>query len=236
MCGRFALFAELEDLAGHFNFRAESLQGSYLPRWNIPPTSPILTVLGDGHGHARAAGMMRWGLTPSGGRNSGSAPRLLFNARAETIEQRPVFRSAFVGRRCLVPANGFYEWPAGTGRTKTPRWVSHRDGRPVAFAGIWYAAQSHEEDAGAGVIVTTAANSLVASIHHRMPVILEPEHFDAWLSNRTEPAELLALLGNRDWPDMSVRKVSTAVSRVANDGPHLIDDGGPGETSPRLFP
>ncbi len=234
MCGRFALFAELEDLAGHFDFRAESLQGSYLPRWNIPPTSPILTVLGDGH--ARAAGMMCWGLTYSRSRNSRSAPRLLFNARAETIDRRPIFRNAFAGRRCLVPANGFYEWPAGTGQTKTPRWVSHRDGRPVAFAGIWYSAQSHEEDAGACVIVTTAANSLVAPIHDRMPVILPPEQFDAWLSGRTEPDELLALLGSRDWTDMSVREVSTGVNRVANDGPHLIAAGAPAETAPRLFP
>lgn len=234
MCGRFALFAELEDLAGHFNFRAEPLLGSYLPRWNIPPTSPILTVLNNGD--ARAAGMMRWGLTPARALNGGAAPRLLFNARAETIDQRPIFRSAFAARRCLVPANGFYEWPAGTGRTKTPRWVSHRHGQPVAFAGIWYAAQSHDEDPGACVIITTAANSLLSPIHHRMPVILEPDRFDAWLSNRTEPAELLALLGSRGWPDMSVREISTAVNRVANDGPHLIEADEPDGAMPRLFP
>ena len=174
MCGRFGLFAELGDLAGHFDFRAEPLHGSYLPRWNIPPTSPVLTILREGD--TRAASMMRWGLTPSRSRNSKSAPRLLFNARAETIDQRPIFRNAFAGRRCLVPANGFYEWQAGTGRTKTPQWVSHRDGDPVAFAGIWYGAQPDEEDQGACVIVTTAANALVAPIHSRMPVILPPEH------------------------------------------------------------
>lgn len=234
MCGRFGLFAELEDLGDHFDFRAESLQGSYLPRWNIPPTSPVLTILG--HGHARAAGMMRWGLTPSPSRNSRSAPRLLFNARAETIDQRPIFRNAFAGRRCLVPANGFYEWRAGTDRTKTPRWVSHRDGNPVAFAGIWYGAQADEEAPGTCVIVTTAANALLAPIHHRMPVILLPEQFNAWLSDRTETDTLLAMLGGRDWPEMSVREVSTAVNRVANDGPYLIDDDEPARPEPRLFP
>lgn len=234
MCGRFGLFAELGDLACHFDFRAEPLQGSYLPRWNIPPTSPILTVLSDGD--LRAAGMMRWGLTPSRSRNRGSAPRLLFNARAETIDQRPIFRNAFAGRRCLVPANGFYEWQTGTGRTKTPRWVSHRDGSPVAFAGIWYGAQPDEEDRGACIIITTAANPLVAPIHDRMPVILPPEQFDAWLSNRTDPEALLALLASHDWPDMSVREVSRAVNRVANDGPHLIDDDAPVESERRLFP
>ena len=234
MCGRFGLFAELGDLAGHFDFRAEPLQGSYLPRWNIPPTSPVLTVLSDGD--ARAARMMRWGLTPSRSGNSRSAPRLLFNARAETIDQRPIFRNAFAGRRCLVPANGFYEWKAGTGRTKTPQWVSHQDGDPVAFAGIWYGAQSPDENLGTCVVITTAANALLAPIHDRMPVILPPEQFDIWLSDRAEPDMLLQLLGSRDWPDISVREVSPAVNRVANDGPHLIDDEEPAGAPQRLFP
>ena len=191
MCGRFGLFAELGDLAGHFDFQAEPLQGSYLPRWNIPPTASILTVLGDG-----AARMMRWGLTPSRSRNSRSAPRLLFNARAETIDRRPIFRSAFAGRRCLAPANGFYEWKSGTGRAQTPRWISHQDGLPVAFAGIWYAAQPYQADQGICVIITTAANALVAPIHDRMPVILPPDHFGAWLSDRSDPDALLAMLGS----------------------------------------
>ena len=234
MCGRFGLFAELGDLAGHFDFRAEPLQSSYLPRWNIPPTSRVLTVLSDGD--ARAARMMRWGLTPSRSGNSRSAPRLLFNARAETVDQRPIFRNAFATRRCLVPANGFYEWKAGTGRTKTPQWVSHQDGDPVAFAGIWYGAQSPDEDLGTCVVITTAANALLAPIHDRMPVILPPEQFDIWLSDRAEPDTLLPLLSSRDWPDISVREVSPAVNRVANDGPHLIDDEEPAGASQRLFP
>ena len=234
MCGRFGLFAELGDLAGHFDFRAESLQGSYLPRWNIPPTASILTVLGAGDRHT--AGMMRWGLTPSRSRNSRSAPRLLFNARSETIDQRPIFRNAFAGRRCLVPANGFYEWQAGAVRTKTPQWVSHRDGDAVAFAGIWYGAQPDEQDQGTCIIITTAANALVAPIHDRMPVLLLPEHYDLWLSDHAEPDALLALLGSRDWPEMSVREVSTAVNRVANDGPHLIESDEPAGPERRLFP
>ena len=234
MCGRFGLFAELGDLAGHFDFRGQPLQGSYLPRWNIPPTSLVLTVLSDGA--TRVAGMMRWGLTPSRGRNGRSVPRLLFNARAETVDQRQIFRNAFATRRCLVPANGFYEWRGGTGRTKTPHWVSHRDGDPIAFAGIWYAAQSQDEGQAICVIITTAANTLVAPIHERMPVILPPEQFDRWLSDQTEPDALLQLLSSRDWPEMSVREIPPAVNRVANDGPHLIDEGEPSGTSPRLFP
>ncbi len=234
MCGRFGLFAELEDLAGHFDFGAEPLQGSYLPRWNIPPTSSVLTVFREGD--TRAAGMMRWGLTPSRSGNSRSSPRLLFNGRAETIDQRQIFRNAFSGRRCLVPANGFYEWPAGTGRTKTPRWVSHQDGHPIAFAGIWYSAQSHDEGRETCVIITTAANGLLTPIHDRMPVILPPEQYNAWLSNRTEADALLALLGSRDWPDMSVCEVSMAVNRVVNDGPHLIDADVSAGPMQRLFP
>lgn len=235
MCGRFGLFAELGDLAGHFDFRAEPLQASYLPRWNIPPTSPILTVLAGGD--ARAASMMRWGLTPSRGRSGKSAPRLLFNARSETIDQRPIFRNAFASRRCLVPANGFYEWQPGPGRAKTPQWVSHQQGGPVAFAGIWYGTQPHDDSEATCVIITTEANELLAPIHHRMPVILQPEQFDLWLSDQAEPDALLPLLMSRDWPEMSVRAVSSAVNRVANDGPHLIDadDEEPSETRPRLF-
>lgn len=180
--------------------------------------------------------MMRWGLTPSRSGNSRSAPRLLFNARSETIDHRPIFRNAFASRRCLAPANGFYEWKAGSGRTKTPQWVSHRAGHPIAFAGVWYAAEPDDPGQGSCVIITTAANSLVAPIHDRMPVILPPEHFDVWLSDHSAPAELRELLGSRDWPDMWVREASTAVNRVANDGPHLIDADGPAGPTQRLFP
>ena len=233
MCGRFGLFAELGDLAGHFDFRAEPLQASYLPRWNIPPTSPILTVLAAGD--ARTGSMMRWGLTPSRGQSGKSAPRLLFNARSETIDRRPIFRNAFATRRCLVPANGFYEWQPGSERARTPQWVSHRQGDPVAFAGIWYAAQPQDDGRATCVIITTEANELLAPIHHRMPVILQPDQFDLWLSDQAKPSALLPLLSSRDWPEMSARQVSSAVNRVANDGPHLIDDEGPTETRPRLF-
>ena len=234
MCGRFGLFAELGELAGHFDFGPEPLRGAYTPRWNIPPTVPVLTVLKDGD--ARSADMMRWGLTPSRVGNSRSAPRLVFNARAETIDQRAIFRNAFAIRRCLVPANGFYEWKAGAGRNKTPQWVSHQHGHPVAFAGVWYAPQTHGERQATCVIITTAANNLLAPIHDRMPVILRPDQYDLWLSDQTEPDALIALLSSRDWPEMSVREVSSAVNRVANDGPHLIDDDGPVGTPQRLFP
>ncbi len=234
MCGRFGLFAELGELAGQFDFGPEPLLSAYTPRWNIPPTVPVLTVLKDGD--ARSADMMRWGLTPSRVGNSRSAPRLVFNARAETIDQRAIFRNAFAIRRCLVPANGFYEWKAGAGRNKTPQWVSHQHGHPVAFAGVWYAPQTHGERQATCVIITTAANNLLAPIHDRMPVILRPDQYDLWLSDQTEPDALIALLSSRDWPKMSVREVSSAVNRVANDGPHLIDDDGPVGTPQRLFP
>lgn len=233
MCGRFGLFAELGDLAGHFDFRAEPLQSSYLPRWNIPPTSPVLAILAEDG--SRTGVMMRWGLTPSRGRNSRSAPRPLFNARSETIDQRPIFRNAFATRRCLVPANGFYEWQPGSGRAKTPQWISHQDGQPVGFAGIWYAAQPEEGGQAICVIITTAANELLAPIHHRMPVILQPDQFEPWLSDQSEPDTLLPLLSSRDWPEMSVREVSSAVNRVANDGPQLIDGEDQAAAPPRLF-
>ena len=106
----------------------------------------------------------------------------------------------------------------------------------MAFAGIWYDAQPDEEHQGICVVITTAANALVAPIYDRMPVILPPEHFGAWLSDRSDPDALLAMLGSRDWPEMSVRAVSTAVNRVANDGPQLIDDDELPGRERRLFP
>lgn len=224
MCGRFGLFAELDDLAGQFNFAADPVRDDYRPRWNIPPSAPALTVHNgggrDGAG-ARVPRILRWGMGRGGGRRGGGAGRPLFNARAETIGQLPSFRDAFRRRRCLIPANGFYEWRQGAGRGQAPVWFHRADGATAAFAGIWGTAQTAGGSVDACAVITCAANGLVAPIHHRMPVILQPEQYRLWLAKDLEAEALLALLRPAEWPEMACHPVAAAVNRSGNDGPWL---------------
>ena len=207
MCGRFGLFDGIDDLAWHFNVIAEELAG-YAPRWNIAPTMPILTV-----GKENAVGVVRWGIP---GNRDG---RPLFNARMETMHRLPAFRDAFQHGRCLIPASGFYEWrkQPQPGGGKAPVWVHRADGRPVALAGI-----AVVEEHPAVAIITTEPNSLMAPIHHRMPVVLEPEDWGQWLSDDSRNPDLGALMLPREWPSLALRNVSNTVNRAGNDGPELV--------------
>ncbi len=214
MCGRISLFAELGDLASQFRFALNPAFDGYQPSWNIAPTARILVVTADAR--KRRAGLMRWGFTFSGRAGASSSSHPLFNARAETVAERPAFRSAYAQRRCLIPLNGFYEWQSGNGG-KTPMWIHRSDERPFALAGIYDA----EPDQAASVI-TCAPNSLMASIHHRMPALLDAGDYDAWLDPDADPGTLHALLQPRDWAGMTTRQVSDGVNWAGNDGPHLI--------------
>ena len=207
MCRRFGLFDGIDDLTGHFNVSPADLAG-YAPRWNIAPTMPILTV-----GRDRAVIVVRWGIP--GNRDS----RPLFNARSETVHQLPAFRDAFRRDRCLIPASGFYEWRKQPGGGKAPVWAHRADGKPIALAGI-IGDDGRSEPAAA--IITTAPNSLMAPVHHRMPVILEWEDWEQWLHDDSRSPDLRALLLPREWPDLALRYVSHAVNRAGNDGPHLV--------------
>ncbi len=211
MCGRIALYADLNDLAAQFRFMPELVEDAYRPSWNIAPTAPVLAVTTEDD--ERQAAIMRWGFTFG---RSGSSSRPLFNARSETITERPAFRQAFSQRRCLVIANGFYEWQSRAG-VKTPMWIHRRNERPFALAGIYNG--GHEPAAS---IVTCAPNSLMGSIHNRMPVILDEAHYDDWLDAATDPAALLAMLQPREWSDAVARPVADAVNRAVNDRPDLL--------------
>ena len=214
MCGRYGLFADLDDLGAQLAFDPAAVRDAYRPRWNIAPTAPALVVESGAVGGTggRIGRMLRWG---------GPARRPRFNIRAETIAG---WRNA-IYRRCLVPANGFYEWQAGPGGSRTPLWFQPADGGVIAMAGIRF-----DTSAGAScAVVTGPANSLVSPVHHRMPVILEPDRFDEWLDG-SGVAEVLS--DCREWPGITARMVSGAVNRAGNDGPHLIEalsgDGGSG--------
>ena len=214
MCGRISLFAELSDLASQFGFALNPAVDGYQPSWNVAPTSQILTVTADTG--ERAAGLMRWGFTYGGQARGGASSRPLFNARAETVAERPAFRAAYAQRRCLIPVNGFYEWQSGGGG-KTPIWIHRTDERPFALAGIYDAGPNR-----AASVITSAPNSLMAPIHHRMPVLLDADNYGAWLDSDADAATLHGLLQPREWPGMTMRQVSNGVNRAGSDGPQLI--------------
>ena len=169
MCGRYSLTASPEEIRALFGYDE---QPNFPPRYNIAPMQPIAIVTAE-HGK-RGFLLARWGLIPSWVKDPAGFS-LLINARGETAAEKPAFRGAMRHRRCLVPANGFYEWGKASSGPKQPYWVAPADGRLVAFAGIWEtyaAADGSEIDTGA--ILTVDSNEAVAQVHHRMPIIIPP--------------------------------------------------------------
>ena len=224
MCGRFGLFGDIDELGRQFSFAADPVREDYRPRWNIAPTAPALVVhngAGRDGAAARVARILRWGMTAGGRGTGGGTARPLFNARAETIGQRPAFRDAFRRRRCLIPVSGFYEWRQGAARGEGPVWFYRADGAAAAFAGIWSPSRTGGGPVDAGAVITCAANGLVAPIHHRMPVILQPEQQQLWLAEDLAEDALLTLLQPAEWPEMLCHPVGAGVNRAGNDGPEL---------------
>ena len=215
MCGRFALNENPTKLAQHFH-----LSGDFdvLPSWNIAPSTKILTVKANEEEN-RLLQKMRWGLIPSWAKDP-SIGNQLINARAETVATKPAFRTALRERRCLIVADGFYEWQA-QGRRKQPWCIRMQDGRPFAFAGLWERWTNPE---GRGIesctIITTTPNALIKPFHHRMPVILVPRDYDLWLDVRISDLDRLLLLLAPYLPeDMTAYPVSPLVNNPANDSP-----------------
>ncbi len=222
MCGRFNLRTPASELATFFDIVFDPpLQASLAPRFNIAPSSPVLVV--------RAAAdrneptLVNWGLVPGWAKDPSIGNRMI-NARGETVAEKPSFRSAFRHRRCLVPASGFYEWQKLTGSRKQP-WHIHRpDDLPLAFAGIW---EHWEADDGSVLqtcaIITTDANAQMAPIHHRMPVLLEPTDFPAWLDpQHDDHDQLQGLLQPCPDETLVADPIDTWVNRPANDGPDCL--------------
>ena len=217
MCGRFSLISEIGELQGRFEFDAAGLP--HAPRYNIAPSQPLLAVLNGGE---RRAAHLRWGLIPSWAKEASVGNRLI-NARAETVAERPSFRTALARRRCLVLADGFYEWQRA-GKARRPMRVTLKSGEPFAFAGLW---ESWRDPDGEIVrfctIITTEANDLVRPIHDRMPVILPREMESFWLDDDVEDSEALAqVLVPYPSQLMDTYEVSPLVNRPGNDGPEVI--------------
>jgi putative SOS response-associated peptidase YedK len=189
-------------------------------RYNIAPTQPV-PVLRDGAAGRRELALVRWGLVPSWAKDVAAGPPLI-NARAETVAEKPSFRNAFKRRRCLIPADGFYEWRVMPDGPKQPYRIAMADNALFVFAGIWEHWQTDEgSELESCAIVTTEANGQIRDIHRRMPVILPPEDFDTWLGG--EPSEAAALM--RPYGGSLVAyPVSRAVNNIRNDGPALWDE------------
>ena len=190
------------------------------PRFNIAPTDSVLAVRADEEGR-REFGRLRWGLMPGRWAEGGGRP--LINARAETVATQPAYAQSFERRRCLICADGFYEWkvePTG----KRPTWISRADGEPFAFAGIW-ARLTREggEELHSCAIITCEPNELVRPIHDRMPVILDEGAEGSWVDPDAEPGGLLRLLRPAPAEELGAREVGDAVSDVREDGPHLLE-------------
>lgn len=177
MCGRFALTLPTDAMAQLFAATPANAMPP-VPDFNICPTSQIHTVVTTGG--ARRLGAMRWGFLPHWYKTPSDGP-LLINARAETIADKPAFRSAARSRRCLIPATGFYEWTKDDTGARLPWYISRRDGAPLVFAGVWQMWGAEGEALPTCAIVTTEASADIQDIHHRMPVILRPEDWPLWL-------------------------------------------------------
>jgi putative SOS response-associated peptidase YedK len=219
MCGRYTL-TDPDPRLMRFRFGLlESAEVEVEPRYNVAPTDPVLALRLNAAGE-REPGILRWGLIPHFA-DPETFDRLLINARGETVAEAPAFRDAFQTHRCLIVADGFYEWRAEeTG--KKPVWITRPGGEPFAFAGLWAAAKRRDGSTlHSCAIVTCAPGEVVAPIHDRMPVILDREAEGPWLAADSSQGELRALLAPTD--DLVVTDVSDAVNDVRQDGPALIE-------------
>ena len=233
MCGRFTQTQTPETLAAAFQL---SVLPQWQPRYNIAPTQPVATVLKTADSTERQFQHLRWGLIPAWAKDKTMGSRLI-NARAETVSEKPSFRAAFKKRRCLILADGFYEWQRQEGG-KQPFYFRLQSGGPFAFAGLWECWQEKEESALAwpphrGIappklltctILTINANALMQQYHHRMPVILKPEDYDRWLDPALQnPAQLQPLLQPYRSDVMIAYPVSKIVNKPSNESPECLE-------------
>jgi putative SOS response-associated peptidase YedK len=219
MCGRFTLTAnpaEVEETFSTYTFPQQ-----FAPRFNIAPTQPVLAVPNDDQ---NTADFFVWGLIPMWAKDPSIGNRMI-NARAETLEEKPAFRGSLKYKRCLILADGFYEWKASEGKkAKTPFFIHMNDRKPFAFAGLWDSWNSPDGSlVKSCTIITTEPNELTGLIHNRMPVILHPRDYAKWLNPSPQtPNQLKPLLKPFPADLMNAYPVSPLVNTPANDAPELV--------------
>jgi putative SOS response-associated peptidase YedK len=214
MCGRFAFYSPSEATAALFGATASIPVEA---RYNIAPTQYVAAIRATGDA-GRELTMLRWGLVPFWAKDPAIGNRMI-NARAETVSEKPSFRGAYRQRRCLVLADGFYEWHR-EGEVKTPYFISLASGESFAFAGLWEHWQAKGSDVAidSTALITTAANDFMAAVHHRMPVVLQPDTADRWLAGDNELIAEIAAAS----PELMAWPVDRRVNNARNDGPDLI--------------
>lgn len=219
MCGRFTLTIDPAQAADIFTGYA--FPNQFAPRFNIAPSQPILAIPNDGK---RQADFFLWGLIPAWAKDPSIAHKLI-NARGETLAEKPSFRGSFKYKRCLIPADGFYEWKTETSiKTKTPHYIHLQDHKPFAFAGLWDEWNSPSGDSiRTCVIITTQPNEFMSTLHNRMPVILNQKDYADWLdpAPRT-PESLLRLIEPFPADQMTAHPVSTLVNNPKTERAELI--------------
>lgn len=222
MCGRYSQSQSAEIIAKAF--QVDSVP-ALKPRYNIAPTQSVPTVLQTSASTNRQFKMLHWGLIPSWAKDPKMGGRLI-NARAETVNEKPAFRSAFRQRRCLVLADGFYEWQQQEDKKqKQPFYFRLSDGQPFAFAGLWEHWKGADgEEIESCTLLTTEPNELMQPIHNRMPVILDPKDYDLWLDSEVKKPELLQpLLRSYQTEEMTAYPVSKTVNKPSNDTAECIN-------------
>jgi putative SOS response-associated peptidase YedK len=215
MCGRYKL-SRRKQVVGEY-FDAVSSEEDWAPRFNVAPTQPVAVIRQNPKEPLRELSLMRWGLIPSWAKDASGAARMI-NARAETASTKPAFRDAMKSRRCLIPADGFYEWKRD-GKTKQPYCFEVNDAELFAFAGLW---DGWKDPSGSWIktcsILTTTPNAVTASVHDRMPVILDPDGYDLWLDPGMTNVDVASdLLKPYDARLMRCYPVSTRINSVVND-------------------
>jgi putative SOS response-associated peptidase YedK len=231
MCGRYAFFTPIEAVTRLFGV-SEVHAHEIAPRYNIAPTQdvPIIRVsafLDDGEARppVRELALARWGLVPFWAKDLAIGNRMI-NARGETVAQKPAFRAAFRKRRCLVPADGFFEWQR-TASGKQPWYIHAANGAPLALAGLWELWDPPEGGVPVAscTIITTQANEFMRPLHDRMPVVLDAAGREAWLGVATDAAELQALLAPAPEEALEAWPVSRRVNSPFNEDPSLVERG-----------
>ncbi|MBO0769049.1 MAG: SOS response-associated peptidase [Solirubrobacterales bacterium] len=223
MCGRYSLAApDPDQLRKRFGISV----GESAPRYNIAPTQKILAVTAE-----REAQELKWGLVPPFMKDASSGAKMI-NARAETVAEKPAYKSSIRRHRCLIPADGFYEWARRAEGPKQPFHITVADAELFAFAGIWATWHRGQPDELRSVtIITTAANAAMAPVHDRMPVILTPQQEERWLDPATPVEALGELMKGLPADRLTLRPVSAAVNNARYDGPDCLADAPGGQNS-----
>ena len=220
MCGRYTLTAPGDAIVEAFDLQGDL---EVAPRYNIAPTQEVAAVRVEKPAAERALVHLKWGLVPRWAEDPSIGNRMI-NARSETVAEKPAFRWAFKKQRCLVLADGYYEWKKLADGTKQPYYFRLEGGKPFGFAALWERWGKEGEEVQSCALLTTSPNELAATVHDRMPVILSPEDYDLWLDPATSDAgKLASLLMSYPAGEMETWPVSRFVNKPANDSPRCIE-------------